>query len=290
MNPQDDSSVCRLCKKQAALLQSHIYPKFIIKWLKDTGTGFVRSGQNMNQRRQDGFKVPLLCANCEKLFGKFETYFASSIFYPVVDREDNFAYDERLCKFVVSVMWRLMQHSLIDDQIGLPFFENVLRAEKEWAEYLLMNKPLNEFSHLHMWIGIDFSDEKEEVKKPDRFIQYLARMLDAGITDNGEDFCMFYLKLPRFIFIVPLTLYDESKWINTRVNINAGHYYVRNAGIEDGAVGQFILGRPMELENAMSQMSKLQREKMRQAGVDNWEKYKDKDLGDILDYQDNREV
>jgi len=290
MNPKDDSSVCRLCKQPATLLQSHIYPKFIIKWLKDTGTGFVRSGQNMNKRKQDGFKMPLLCANCEKLFSTFETYFASSIFYPVVDREDNFAYDERLYKFVVSIMWRLMQHSLIDDQISLPFFENVLRAEKEWAEYLLMNKFPNEFSHLHMWIGIDFSNEEKVVKKPARFIQYLARMLDACITDNGEDFCMFYLKLPRFIFIAPLALYDESKWINTIIKIDGGHYYVRNSRIEDGAIGQFILERSIALERAMTQISELQREKMRQAGVDNWEKYKDKDLGDILDYQDNTEM
>jgi hypothetical protein len=244
----------------------------------------------MNRRRQDGFKVPMLCADCEKLFGTFETYFASSIFYPVVDREDNFKYDSRLCKFVISVMWRMMQHSLINDHVGLPFYDQVLRAEKMWAEYLLNNRHPTEFDHLHMWIGVDVSqkDDEDEVEKPSRLIQYLARMLDSGITDNGEDFCMVYLKLPRFIFIAPLTKYDESKMVNTRVDIKDGHFYVDAAGINDPAIGQFIFGRPLELEKAMDQMSPFQREKMRQAGVDNWTKFKDKDLGDILDYQNRK--
>lgn len=278
---------CRLCGRETILLQSHIYPKFILKWLKDTGTGYIRSGENMNLRRQDGLKVHLLCSNCEKLFSNFETYFASSIFYPVVDKDSEFPYDKRLFKFVISIMWRLMQHSLKQDQVGLPFYDRVLAAEKAWSDFLLNDTPLKNFNDLHMWIGVDIkqADDEHKVETPKRLVQYLGRMIDAGITDNADDFCMFYLKLPRFIFIVPLTSYDESKWINTKVHLNGGHFNINEAGIMDSAVGQFILGRPYEFEKAMDQMSSMQRQKMRQAGIDKFEKYKNKDLGDILNYQ-----
>ncbi|WP_276131903.1 hypothetical protein [Polluticoccus soli] len=246
----------------------------------------------MNIRRQDGFKMPLLCTDCERLFGNFETYFAASIFYPVIDKDDNFSYDERLLKFVVSVMWRLMHHSLIDDHSGLPFYNEVLRAEKIWSEYLLDDKPPTEFNHLHMWIGVDIEqpDGSIQVEMPSRLVQYLARMVDSGITDNGDDFCMFYLKLPRFIFIIPLTTYDESKWLNTRISPAGGLFAIKEAGIADTAVGQFILGRPLKLEKAMNQMSSVQRQKMRQAGVDNRERLKENDLGDILTYQENKQA
>lgn len=287
MEKRQSQGICRLCKKEAILLQSHIYPKFIFSWLKDTGTGYIRAGENMNLRRQDGFKMPLLCADCEKKFGNFETYFASSIFYPVVERDNDFPYDLRLFKFVISVMWRLMHHSLIADQKGLPFFDQVMAAEAAWREYLLNDHPLANFNHLHMWIGVDIKqpDDESVVEIPKRLVQYLGRMIDSGITDNGDDFCMFYLKLPRFIFIAPLTGYDESLWLNTKVNLSDGHFHINEAGIADPAIGEFILGRPIELQKAMDQMSTVQRQKMRQTGVDNFDRYHNKDLGDILNYQ-----
>ncbi|WP_171972550.1 outer membrane beta-barrel protein [Mucilaginibacter polytrichastri] len=80
-------------------------PKFVFKWLKETGSGYLRGGDNFNIRVQDGPAYKMLCAKCEQSFGNEETFFASRIFYPIVNEEAReFAYDERFFSFVVSVI------------------------------------------------------------------------------------------------------------------------------------------------------------------------------------------
>lgn len=39
-----------LCGETKPLRNSHIIPKFVFDWIKETGTGALRSGQNMNIR------------------------------------------------------------------------------------------------------------------------------------------------------------------------------------------------------------------------------------------------
>jgi hypothetical protein len=77
------NGICALCRKTSILIQSHIIPKFVYKWLKDnSATGYLRFGKNPNKRSQDGFKENMLCRNCEDIFNKWETEFATNIFHP----------------------------------------------------------------------------------------------------------------------------------------------------------------------------------------------------------------
>src|ERR1035437_4486865 len=105
---------CLLCQNQRALRKSHLIPKYIFKWLKDTGSGHLRSCENLNLRIQDGPKHHLLCQDCKDLFSGFETYFAKQIFYPIVNEGATiFCYNEKLQKFVISVLWRLIKHDFL---------------------------------------------------------------------------------------------------------------------------------------------------------------------------------
>lgn len=113
-------SICRLCKENKELKQSHIIPSFIGRWLKETSiTGFIRQSKNPNVRKQDLIKMDLLCDKCEVLFSKYENYFAKTIFYPYVQEELNEAgiaqgniktinYHEYLLRFIVSLQWRVL--------------------------------------------------------------------------------------------------------------------------------------------------------------------------------------
>ena len=77
---------CALCGKNSELRISHIMPKFAAKWLKETpATGFLRGAEKPELLKQDFVKLPLLCSECEKLFLKFECYFANKVFFPILN-------------------------------------------------------------------------------------------------------------------------------------------------------------------------------------------------------------
>ena len=71
---------CKLCNKKAQLQESHIIPKLVYKWMKQSGTGRLRQNKILNRPLQDGIKEYMLCTACEKEFGKREDWFKKNIF------------------------------------------------------------------------------------------------------------------------------------------------------------------------------------------------------------------
>jgi hypothetical protein len=71
---------CALCHSDSELCESHIYPKFTYKRMREDEGRFLElstSRKNPDGRTaQDGFKEKLLCLSCEALFQKSEEYFA----------------------------------------------------------------------------------------------------------------------------------------------------------------------------------------------------------------------
>src|SRR5215218_5809961 len=75
---------CAFCEQQKELQLSHVIPRFVIKWLRDTSaTGHVRASHTPNLRVQDGWKARMLCWDCEQMFGTWEKAFAEEAFYPL---------------------------------------------------------------------------------------------------------------------------------------------------------------------------------------------------------------
>lgn len=286
MVEQNKVSVCKLCGVTTTLRLSHIYPKFILRWLKQTGTGLLRSGENLNVRVQDGFKCYMLCQQCEIKFGKLEDYFAKNIFHPIVNNEtSDFRYDDRLFKFVVSIMWRLLHFSMLDDSDRSEYFQSmVLRAEEKWRKYLLDLEGLDEFDSLHLLVGVDVVKE-ESLVTPERMIMYMARYLDAGITDDNIDYCVGFIKLPRFFFLIPLSGFDNSAVFNTEIFKEGGHYITTDAIVQDATWGNLLLDRVNQFEREINSIKPSQRQKMFDVGIEKWNQFKDKDLGDIIKYQ-----
>ncbi|WKT57182.1 hypothetical protein QVH35_06995 [Candidatus Nitrosotenuis chungbukensis] len=97
-------STCALCLQEGTLRESHIIPKFVGKWIKETGTGYLVSAEDGAKRVQDITKLHLLCGNCEEKFSKLEKYFADNIFFPFHnDKIRTFDYDENFEKFIISL-------------------------------------------------------------------------------------------------------------------------------------------------------------------------------------------
>jgi len=279
---------CNLCKLDKPLENSHIIPKFIFKWLKKSGTGFFRSGENFNVRVQDRISLPFLCATCEDLFGDLETYFSNKIFYPVVQEDiESFDYDERLIRFLISVLWRNMEHALLDEFENEHHYQKLQEINSYWAQYLLNPKSkYNSQAPVHLLCGVSEPrhPDGDELDLPHRLIQYFSRGIDVGIS--GTDiYCMIFLKLPRFLVIVPVSGFSETDFENTLIYPGKGFFEISDAGILNPFIGDFFLNRVKAINDLFDNISPVQKKKLAQMRNEKWEDIKDKDLGRIIDYE-----
>ena len=273
-----ENNKCQLCGKDEQV-GSHIIPKFIFKWLKKTGTGRLRKMENINIPIQDGIVKPFLCEECEGKFNKRETYFANTFFYPVINNIEEIKYNGNLKYFIVSVFWRVLKDELYKEVEKTIWYDTLLSVEKKWADYLLHDKPLNQFSNFHILTGVN-------VLSNDNFIMYMSRMIDAGIP-NDENICFFYVKLPRIVIVLPIGGINESSFINTSIKQN-GTYYINNAIIKEEIIGDYLLFRSNlfleELNNKSDKQKKATHDFISKRNID----IEKTDLGIIDNYIKNK--
>jgi hypothetical protein len=279
---------CSLCEKESTLEVSHIIPKFITKWLLKTGVGYLRGNRNPNLRLQDGIKKHFLCGNCEDLFEKAETYYANNIFFPVVNNTvETFNYNEKHLYFVISVIWRIYKESieLFDSQ--MPHYNKIVDAEKKWRNYLLGKSKLENYNTIHLLVGVDLVDKNEAKKHgiilPKRLIQYMARGIDADLSYNN-DLCFFYLKFPRFIYIMPFCGISNEKMINSIIYPNGGLFDINQTRIENPIFGNYFLNRAKVSQKIFDELSVNQRQKMNENIEKKWPSTKDTDIRRIANY------
>ena len=114
---------CKFCLDDCEqLIESHIVPKFIYRWIKKTSTtGRLRDFKNIDRPVQDGLKVKFLCEKCEVDFSLVEKYFSENIFLPIANKNGDFSSlnleQEKFRKFLVSVIWRVAKY-VINNEDG----------------------------------------------------------------------------------------------------------------------------------------------------------------------------
>lgn len=212
------NTICRLCKKEKELVNSHIIPKFIISWLKDTSvTGRIRMGENPNIPRQDGIKIKLLCKDCENLFSKWEKAFSENIFHPYLsDKSIKFEYDSWLVNFISSLSWRVIilhsDYSIYKEGIHS---KEIHKAEENWRNFLIGNREFDlEYDHhLYFVKNIRISNLEDW---PDNFYQYLHRNINVTIASNSVS-VNIYVKLPGMIIWSAITPKNLEGWKGTRI-------------------------------------------------------------------------
>lgn len=280
-------SLCHLCGQHALLKDSHIIPKFVFKWLKETGSGYLRGGINFNIRVQDGPSYQMLCADCEQSFGNEETYFASRVFYPIVnDNAHEFVYDSRLSRFVVSVVWRLLKQDFIPEEKDQSYLQLLIELETDYRDYLLGRRNVPAFNRIHLLCGVDVRAQEEfkDIELPLRFIHYFARQVDAGVTGNDEH-KFVYFKLPRMLFIIPIQGLTEESFANNNIKFSGGRYQLDEACILEPLIGNYFHQRIACLDLELASLSPKQKDKLAKVTDEKWDEVQQKDLGGILNYQ-----
>ena len=136
------SPLCKLCQDSDDLRVSHVLPRFVGKYLKETSaTGFLTAVDTNGEpsRTQDLYKRKLLCGGCEAILNEAETFFANTVFHPFKQGNlKTIPIDSLLGRFAISVslraLWimQLAEHPLADKWKG-----KLGELENEWRNYLL---------------------------------------------------------------------------------------------------------------------------------------------------------
>lgn len=274
------SSICRLCAEESDLRESHIIPKFVFRWLKNSGSSYFRQAVDPNVRHQDGPAKKLLCASCEARFSERERYFANTLFYPVVNGQSApFDYDERLSYFLISVLWRILSESADKSESKLDEFDGLFReAEEEWRAYLLGERELSRFDNMHLFI----TDILKSGTQPVRTLNvYLTRNVDATPI-IGRNFAGLYVKFARFLLFALFTSYEEENWKQTKIYPDGG-VLLQPQALHDPRIGEFLVSRArLANETYKGNLSPNQRQVIEEYKKDNFEQLVKSDLGRAL--------
>ena len=253
---------CKLCGDTSPIRQSHIVPKFVIKYLKDTGvTGYIRQGVKINVRKQDFPKTKLLCAKCERLFSKREKVFAEAIFKPYLnDGIRRFEYQEWLRYFAISIFWRFATVDINDFEKEDPAKGILVReAMSKWASFLLeRTKYPGNFQYDIFFLDIsNISDRNRHVPGMNWL---LMRGFDGTIFFNKKGVGI-YCRIPGFLFCCHISPNKNKHWKKTLIKrrgvISTPQY------IKDKRFGSFLLDRLKVAREMMDAMSDNQKDKIR---------------------------
>lgn len=211
---------CALCQKEKELMDSHIIPNFVIRWLKKSGaTPFLRSAEDPDTRIQD-YKEPLLCSDCEQILSDWEGKFASRIFYPHIrDESKSYEYEEWLQKFIISVSWRFLEAEKTSlDRLDNSSIAILNKVRDEWKEILLGDSTLLEESREHhlFFLG-EVETPAEEL--PEKWEYYSDRGIDATVVTRGDELHI-YFKFPQIVFISCLSPPTIDGLEGTKVDIS----------------------------------------------------------------------
>ena len=210
---------CRLCGcKNMPLKQSHIVSKMFYNALKKKSpTGIMREFNNPNKSIQDGLKIPFLCASCEELFSKYETYFSNKVYMETVENDGIIKFDsndDSISYFLLSISWRILKYSRE---------EMKLKAMNLKCTDLEVQK-IDEV--IEVWRKILVTENMEEVKKYQQFIiptkklEFFENMPERvhecvfidfkafGDKDTFK-FAFTIVQVPYFIFVT--TVWGQTK-------------------------------------------------------------------------------
>lgn len=242
---------CKLCGIEKELLKSHIIPKFVFKWMRNTGGKFFRAPLNPNVRLQDGIKKKLLCKECEKKFSTNEKWFSENIFYPYMNTNNNvLPYNNKLAKFIISVLWRVLILSNDQEENS-----HVNHANADWRDFLLNNRKTTRYSNIHL---VFIPDDSGGKLQPNEYMsRYFSRISDGGMI-NIDNSKIIFAKFARF-FLFGEIYKNETNFRGTQISMNSG-VTMHGQYIVNEKISQFFINRAFQVHKFMeNKTSKKQR-------------------------------
>lgn len=201
---------CKLCGLEKTLRKSHIIPKFVTRYLKETSlTGYLRTSENINRRVQDGIKLPLLCNDCEQKFSKWESQFAAHIFLlhnksislgkGIIKIE----YDSVLIKFVISLFWRIVMASKVVETINQPNKILIQNFEQPWTDFL--NEKIRDWGDYEFYLSLQGQIEQKYIQHLPTYLNtYMWRVFTWNTYDISGNIGLF-IKIPGMLLLCSMS-------------------------------------------------------------------------------------
>ncbi|MBL6445684.1 hypothetical protein JMN32_05150 [Fulvivirga sp. 29W222] len=274
------TEICKLCNKQAKLIESHVILKAIFRWLKNTsGTGLFRGGgKNRNKVQQDGYKYRWLCNNCEQKFSIYEKYFMECIFKPVNNgiAVSSFDYDHKLFYFLSSVWWRIIHQSLLETDVQeCGYLKEIYACEQELKDFLNNgNFPHTYSQNYLMLLG--------EIKRAPKHLQHLnfifLRTVDPLLMFD-KDSCYLSLRVPHFYFFLNITGLHTKMLEAIALNPKGGHFQVSSQPMIEPHITSLISQRIITINS--QKVSENQIQKTTERHLKNMDKWLDSKSFDV---------
>lgn len=200
------TTTCFLCRERPAIENSHILPKLIVRAIcEDLGVRGLREMSAPRLRVERTTVVPLPCSKCEAQFQCYENDFARSHLRPYfMDDRIVIKHDARLLAFAISVLWRVLVHTL---NRGVPpeWMPCLARTARAWRAHL-RGDALELGEHkCYLFLDREFSEEQIKLS---RYLNHvdLRFTIEQGVT-SVTNFIgvpyrnVVYAKLGPFIFV-----------------------------------------------------------------------------------------
>lgn len=206
MDIMKDSITCFFCGEMPAIENSHILPKLIVRAITKTigGSGF-REMSAPRLRVEKTTVVPLLCTDCEAKFQRYEDDFARSCLYPYFkDNQVVIEHNTKLRAFAVSVLWRVLRHTL-NQTVPPEQRPYLVHTEQTWLSYLRDNESELGEHKCYLFLDREFSEEQIKLS---RYLNHvdLRFTIEQGVTAVKNVIGVpyrhvVYAKLGPFIFV-----------------------------------------------------------------------------------------
>ena len=250
---------CRLCRNETTLVQSHLVPAFVARWIKATSaTGLFRGFEDPNQRRQDFPTLPFLCTECEQRFSTAEKRFAELIFVPFHGGRTRFFYEDWLLYFAVSLAWRCLAASKREGLQDHPHHAApVDLACDAWADFLLGRS--DRVGPYRFNLFFTPFGPRSDARLPDGLNWYLREADMTPVYSNTR--AAVYAKLPCMFFWASIVPPDPGGWRGTRIAAH-GTIRAKNQIMKDGAVAEFLMNRADAIFKKINDLSPTQKRRI----------------------------
>lgn len=254
------NSECMLCGNEAELRLSHLIPKFIGRWLKETSaTGYLRGSRNINKRSQDILKEKWLCHDCEQLFSGWEKAFAEAIFRPHMDDVGSrFNYGPWMSRFCASMSWRSLSYMTWNNDSEPVVAE--YKAEWDDANLALKDYLLGRIDTLGRYeqhvIPVEGVSEVMGEVSP-RLNRYLMRSIHTDLIAS-KTVRMVYTKIPGFIILGFVTVPYAKQMRASKIALGDGYISPRTYQA-DIKLMEYINEKADEIGRSYDDMSDKQR-------------------------------
>lgn len=269
---------CVLCREKKELQLSHIIPKFVGRYLKQTSIGNIRNQGNPDKIVQDIEKQYLLCHDCEEQFSAAERYFANAVFYPYQkNKQKKIDYNEQLYYFITSLSWRSLYLDIVnfvkEGNIRIDVLEKMIESEKIMREFLL--KKRSDIGNIENHIF--FFERIREVNATEDSIYHTGKphvTIHRSLTSYSGYYDSTIYTISNLMGIIIVTLYEkdaDEKWNGTEIFNRDSSVVAKNQVVRSRVCAEisFWMKQSQESYKKMSHSNKQKiADKMKNLGED----------------------